>query len=532
MKRSLCAIAFLFAASGCFGGSVTVNGIQVRIDGGVTADALENGSGPSNDLAGATAHVADTNLHLRADERQRIAAALTNADEFAPAAHVADAAAHFTSGEKASVTGNVDSLMGWLSAFTMAHITVNGDSHSLLSSPSFTAATTNQGAKADSALQPASTNGWTVSAHQAWITEEADTNALAQLAAYKPIRLWSENNRFAVLEGGTNVVVYEINVVAYTNYTVTLSSDFEETVMHTRPSWTNNVFPFTDGAWSASGSGLESWQIIGPNGSLWFSPESSYVLSAFNAAIGSATINLDIIGTTNELFRIPLAAITNVVPETWTYVNHTNWMAVAGTNWVVQSVLEPWWFYARADYVTAEEYDFEWINHELVSGNQHRQYLLHTGGTSTNQFLVNPTVTGGNAATTGDVANIQAQLNAKASAASLVAATNAVTTDLLAVSRDFSGAIVPADGTATVSVATGSQPSLSIAAPTVIQLDTTGFPTTGVCRVSLNFFSGTNAVTFATNVVTYATVPAVGTSCWNTVLFRRAANCVWKGVGL
>ena len=96
----------------------------------------------------------------------------------------------------------------------------------------------------------------------------------------------------------------------------------------------------------------------------------------------------------------------------------------------------------------------------------------------------------------------------------------------------FSSIITPAGGTATVSVAAGFQPSLTITSPTVIQLDPAGFPTTGVCRVSLNFYSGTNAVTFATNVVTYATTPTVSTSCWNTILFRRAANCIWRGAGL
>lgn len=96
----------------------------------------------------------------------------------------------------------------------------------------------------------------------------------------------------------------------------------------------------------------------------------------------------------------------------------------------------------------------------------------------------------------------------------------------------FTGVVTPASGTATVAVAVGAMPSLTITSPTVIQLDPTGFPTTGVCRVSLNFYSGTNAVTFATNVVTYATTPTVSTSCWNTVLFRRTVNCIWRGVGL
>ena len=96
----------------------------------------------------------------------------------------------------------------------------------------------------------------------------------------------------------------------------------------------------------------------------------------------------------------------------------------------------------------------------------------------------------------------------------------------------FTGVVTPASGTATVAVAVGAMPSLTITSPTVIQLDPTGFPTTGVCRVSLNFYSGTNAVTFATNVVTYSATPTVSTSCWNTVLFRRTVNCIWRGVGL
>jgi len=53
-----------------------------------------------------------------------------------------------------------------------------------------TVATAAQGAKADTALQPAYTNGWTTTAHAAWLTAEADTNALSSLASYAATNGW------------------------------------------------------------------------------------------------------------------------------------------------------------------------------------------------------------------------------------------------------------------------------------------------------------------------------------------------------
>jgi hypothetical protein len=96
----------------------------------------------------------------------------------------------------------------------------------------------------------------------------------------------------------------------------------------------------------------------------------------------------------------------------------------------------------------------------------------------------------------------------------------------------WTGTVTPADGTATVAIAHGNMPVLVIDAPTVLQLDATGFGTSGVSRVSLSYYTGTNALTFATNVIKYAETPTVDTNKWNSLLLRRVSNGTWKGVGL
>ena len=96
----------------------------------------------------------------------------------------------------------------------------------------------------------------------------------------------------------------------------------------------------------------------------------------------------------------------------------------------------------------------------------------------------------------------------------------------------FSGTITPANGTATVTYAVGNMPSLTLTAPAVLTLDPTSYGTSGVSRVSLSLYCGTNTVTLATNVITYATTPTLSTNTWNTILIRRVSNDSWKGVQL
>ena len=116
--------------------------------------------------------------------------------------------------------------------------------------------------------------------------------------------------------------------------------------------------------------------------------------------------------------------------------------------------------------------------------------------------------------------------------AKITAAGGALATDLSNPYKTFTGTITPANGTATVIYAHGNMPSLTLSSATVITLNPTSYGTSGVSRVSLNFYSGTNSVTLATNVITYATAPTISTNAWNTILIRRVSDSAWKGVGL
>ena len=96
----------------------------------------------------------------------------------------------------------------------------------------------------------------------------------------------------------------------------------------------------------------------------------------------------------------------------------------------------------------------------------------------------------------------------------------------------FTATITPANGTATVVYAHGNMPVLSLDSATTITLDPTGYDTNGVSRIALTLYAGTNSVTLATNVITYATTPTLSTNSWNTILIRRVSNDSWKGVQL
>jgi hypothetical protein len=105
-------------------------------------------------------------------------------------------------------------------------------------------------AKASSALQPSATNDWTVSAHQAWLTSEADTNALTQLDAHKT----NGTAHTSLFDGkvGTD------RTITVNGSTGTLSSNLSFTVTAgiTGATVTNivNAFTFTNQTWSAAGT--------------------------------------------------------------------------------------------------------------------------------------------------------------------------------------------------------------------------------------------------------------------------------------
>ena len=145
------------------------------------------------------------------------------------------------------------------------------------------------------------------------LTNETDALALAALAGYKPSALWEGTNFHMVIEGNTNLVWYLIQT-AQTTYTVTLSDNFEETITHTRPAWTNNVWPFSDGGWMGVMGDLPL--LTGPSGA-WgtsSSPESyPFYLPPGVDAQGTATVSIaSIVYPTQEVFRVDIPSLTNI----------------------------------------------------------------------------------------------------------------------------------------------------------------------------------------------------------------------------
>jgi hypothetical protein len=100
--------------------------------------------------------------------------------------------------------------------------------------------------------------------------------------------------------------VYEVSG-PFTNLMVTLSDDFEETVTHTRPAWTNNVFPYEDENWLMTSDASSLYVNYQPGGASWSSvtPLPDYPIDlvptlGYQAAQGTATVSIvDIYYTTN-----------------------------------------------------------------------------------------------------------------------------------------------------------------------------------------------------------------------------------------
>lgn len=85
------------------------------------------------------------------------------------------------------------------------------------------------------------------------VTQEQDLVAMAAISALTTqsfARVYDSAQPSRYLFGVVNGTgtVFEVTG-PFTNLMVTLSEDFEETVTHTRPAWTNNVFPFTESQW-------------------------------------------------------------------------------------------------------------------------------------------------------------------------------------------------------------------------------------------------------------------------------------------
>ncbi|HPU86611.1 MAG TPA: hypothetical protein PLE60_14885, partial [Candidatus Latescibacteria bacterium] len=100
----------------------------------------------------------------------------------------------------------------------------------------------------------------------------------------------------------------------------------------------------------------------------------------------------------------------------------------------------------------------------------------------------------------------------------------------------WTGTVTPQDGTATVAYAHGNMPVLVVpdgGGTTYVTVATgTYAATSGVSRVSLSIWAGTNTIELVTNEVDYVSAPDIPTNGWGTILFRRVSDGRWKGVGL
>jgi hypothetical protein len=100
----------------------------------------------------------------------------------------------------------------------------------------------------------------------------------------------------------------------------------------------------------------------------------------------------------------------------------------------------------------------------------------------------------------------------------------------------WTGTVTPQNGTATVTYAHGNMPVLVVpngGGITYVTVATDTYAaTSGVSRVSLSIWAGTNTIELVTNEVDYVSAPDIPTNGWGTILFRRVSNGKWKGVGL
>lgn len=143
------------------------------------------------------------------------------------------------------------------------------------------------------------------------VTQEQDLVAMAAISALTTqsfARVYDSaqpSRYFMEVVNGTGTV-YEVTG-PHTNLMVTLSDDFEETATHSRPAWTTNAFPFTDGSLIGEiygdGNGIAIHREA-PD-AVWLSETYSYpstLIPVSGYSQGSATVSVSsVYYTTNAI---------------------------------------------------------------------------------------------------------------------------------------------------------------------------------------------------------------------------------------
>ena len=235
------------------------------------------------------------------------------------------------------------------------------------------------------ALQPVDTNGWTVSPHLAWITNETDAAALATLATNRVTTTWDTNGHWYVESGnGTKTeywtTVSETNGIFYSGagsarYNGFFERDYntmEGTILYRNHENETYLF-YQFGMWYLKDDAI-SFVYVGDD------PLNleAYLESDRPNPIGRWVITI----TTNSITRY-LSSAPALTNETWNAADHTNWMAVAGTNWV-DNLITGWWFYERANWVSADDLNPILHPDPLPQYAMHAEVIAATNAVTTN----------------------------------------------------------------------------------------------------------------------------------------------------
>lgn len=96
--------------------------------------------------------------------------------------------------------------------------------------------------------------------------------------------------------------------------------------------------------------------------------------------------------------------------------------------------------------------------------------------------------------------------------------------------QKFTATIEAVDGTATVVYASGSLVRIYCTNDTTLAFDSTDYPTSGVSRVAVELWAGTNSIAFdSTTINTNDFKPTVSTNDWTSLFFRRSGTNSWTG---
>jgi hypothetical protein len=194
-------------------------------------------------------------------------------------------------------------------------------------------------ASASGVLRPSDTNGWTVSAHKAWLTNEVDAVALEALRTNRAYSVWGSDASWWAptatniwtrwYSTATNAWVFTVHTDLYyggsENQTYLTAGSYVIDGMPLPLPATNAVYQIgdfflvVDRQEGKLAYGTDKWAVTSPD----FDAEThEFVLTV--EGTGSATLHYVRPATNRTEYYLPTSPF---LAESWSYANHTNWMA-------------------------------------------------------------------------------------------------------------------------------------------------------------------------------------------------------------